>query len=123
MGLLERYRKRRAIRAFSRRLGPALARRFGRTPHFSAAEIDEVVGSGKFRRHREYLAYAYCLFMSPKEFESGGRPGDFDALRSEAFEVIGPGPGLFQPGAGAYGDAFQGASPGDFDSGDGGSGL
>jgi hypothetical protein len=127
MGLFDRYRKRRAIKAFSRRLGPALRERFGRTPYYTADQIEDVVTSGKLRRHREYLAYAYCLFMSQKDFaalDAGvGDSGGFDTLRGEAFGFIGPGPGIAQPGAGAYGDAFQGPSPGDFDPGDGGSGL
>lgn len=127
MGLFDRYRKRRAIKAFSKRLGPALGERFGRTPYYTADQIGEIVGSRKFRRHGNYLAYAYCLFMSQKDFEAL-RPGldtagDFDTLRSEAFQTIGPGPGIAQPGFGAYGDAFQGPSPSDFDSGDGGSGF
>lgn len=123
MGLFDRYRKRRAIRAFSKRLGPALSARFGRTPYYTADQIDDVVGSGKLRRHREYLAYAYCLFMSQKAFEALDAPDNFDALRSEAYDFIGPGPGIVQPGFGAYGDPIEGPSPGDFDSGDGGSGL
>lgn len=118
MEILDRYRKRRAIRAFSKRLGPALVARFGHTSHYSANQIDEVA-SGRFHRHREFLAYAYCLFMAPKDFEAMGGAGDFDRLRGEVFEIIGPGPALGLPGQGAIGDAFQGPSPGDFDPGDG----
>jgi hypothetical protein len=127
MGLLDRYRKRRAIRAFSKRLGPALSERFGHTSHYTADQIGDVVGSGKLRRHREFLAYAYCLFMSRKDFEAldtdVGASGDFESLRIEAFQFIGPGSGAVQPGPGAWGDASAGPSPGDFDAGDGGSGL
>lgn len=127
MGLLDRYRKRRAIKAFSKRLGPALSRRFGQTPHYSADQIDDVVDSGKFRRHREYLAYAYCLFMSREDFQALDRdvaaPGDFDSLRIEAFDFLGPGPGIVHSGPGAWGDSFAGPPAGDFDAGDGGSGL
>ena len=120
MGMLERYRRRRAIRAFSRKLGPALARRFGHTPHYSAEQIGEVIDSPKFRRHREYLAFAYCLYMSQKDFEASDVHGDFDTLRVEAYEHIGPGPGLASPLPGGHMDSFAG--PGDFGSGDG-SGL
>jgi hypothetical protein len=127
MGLFDRYRKRRAIVAFSKRLGPALSERFGQTPYYTADQIGDVVSSRKFRRHREYLAYAYCLFMSQKDFDAldtgVDAPGGFDTLRSEAYGFIGPGPGIAQPASGAYGDSFQGPSPGDFDPGDGGSGL
>lgn len=123
MSLFGSYRKRRAIRAFSKRLGAALSERFGRTPYYTADQIDDVVGSRKFRRHRDYLVYAYCLFMSQKEFEALDATGNFDTMRSEAYDYIGPGPGIVQPGFGAHGDAFQGPSPGDFDAGDGGSGF
>ena len=123
MGMLDRYRKRRAIMAFSKRLGPALSERFGRTPYYTADQIGDVVGSDKFRRHREYLAYAYCLFMSQKDFEAMGGPGDFDSLRGEAYEFIGPGPGIVSSHPGAYGDPFPGPSPGDGGPGDGGPGV
>lgn len=127
MGLFDRIRKRRAIKAFSKRLGPALSKRFGQTPYYTADQIGDVVTSGKLRRHREYMIYAYCLFMSQKEFEAldnvTGAAGDFDILRSEAYEFIGPGPAIAHSGSGAYGETFQGPSPGDFDPGDGGSGL
>ena len=125
MGLLDRYRKRRAITAFSKRLGPALSERFGPTPYYTANQIEDLVGSGSLRRHRRYLAYAYCLFMSQKAFEALDAdidvPGDFDALRSEAFGLIGPGPGIAPPTSTQYGDPFQG--PDDFDAGDGGPGI
>lgn len=127
MGLLDRYRKRRAITAFSKRLGPALSERFGHTPYYTADQIGDVVRSGKFHRHREYLAYAYCLFMSQRDFESVDAgidtPGDFSTLRSEAYALIGPGPGMAPAASGAHGDLFQGPSPGDFDAGDGGAGI
>lgn len=127
MGLFDRNHKRRAIKVFSKRLGPALSERFGQTPYYTADQIGNVVNSGKFRRHREYLAYAYCLFMSQKDFDAldpdAAAPGDFDTLRGEAYGFIGPGLGIAHPASGAYGDPFQGPSPGDFDPGDGGSGL
>lgn len=127
MGLLDRYRKRRAIRTFSKRLGPALSARFGRTPHYTADQIGEVVASKTFRRHREFLAYACCLFMSQEDFEAMASaidaPGGFETLRSEVFGIIGPGPAIAQPVSGAYADTFQGPSPGHFDAGDGGAGL
>lgn len=119
MGMLERYRRRRAIRAFSRKLGPALRQRFGHTPYYTADQIGEVMSSPRFRRHREYLVYAYCLFMSQNEFEALEPAGDFDALRIEAYDYIGPGPGFESTFAGGHGDAFPG--PGDFGSGDGSS--
>lgn len=119
MGMLERYRKRRAIKAFSKGLGPALSVRFGRTSYYTADQIGDVVGSGKFRRHRDYLPYAYCLFMSRQDFEALGAAGDFETLRGEAQGLIGPGPGIVSPVPGAHGDPFQGPSPGDFDAGDG----
>jgi len=117
MGLLDRYRKRRAIKAFSNDLGPALSQRFGHTPYYTANQIGDVVEAGKFRRHRDYLAYAYCLFMSQKDFEDLGASGDFESLRGEAHGFIGPGPGIVSPVPGAHGDPFPG--PGDFDPGDG----
>ena len=70
MRMLDSYRKRRAIKAFSKGLGPALSERFGRTPFYTADQIGDVVGSGKFRRYRDYLPYAFCLFMSQKDFEA-----------------------------------------------------
>ncbi len=101
-----------------------MSERFGRTPYYSADQIDDVVESGIFRRHRDYLPYAYCLFMSQKDFEAldtgGGTADDFGSLRSEACGLIGPGPVMAPPGSGAYGDRFQGPSPGNFDPGDGG---
>lgn len=127
MGLFDGYRKRRAIKAFSRRLGPALSARFGQTPYYTADQIEDVVGSKKFRRHRDYLVYAYCLFMSQKDFDAttsgSDASGGFDSLRAEAHGIIGPGAAALQPLSGAYGDAFQGPSPGDFGGGDGGTGL
>lgn len=127
MALFDRYRKRRAIKAFAKRLGPALSERFGHTPFYTADQIGDVVTSGKLRRHREYMIYAYCLFMSQSEFEAldndTAAAGDFDTLRSEAYAFIGPGPAAAHPGSGAYGEALQGPSPGDFDPGDGGSGF
>lgn len=117
MGMLDRYRKGRAIRAFSKSLGPALSDRFGRTPYYTADQIGDVVGSARFRRHRDYLAYAYCLFMSQKDFEAMGASGDFDTLRGEAYELIGPGPGIVSGVPGVHGDPFPG--PGDVGPGDG----
>ena len=128
MGLFDRYRKRRAIKAFSKRLGPALSERFGQTPYYTADQIGDVVKSGNLRKHREYLAYAYCLFMSQKDFEAmdpgAGTSGSFDTLRSEAYAFIGPGPAIAHPGSGASGDPSLGPSPGDFGpGGDGGPGF
>ncbi len=127
VGLFDGYRKRRAIKAFSKRLGPALCARFGQTSYYTADQIEDVVGSKKFRRHREYLIYAYCLFMSQKDFETTASgtdaTGGFDTLRGEVYGIIGPGSGIAQPASGAYGDAFHGSSPGDFGAGDGGAGL
>ena len=120
MRMLDSYRKRRAIKAFSKGLGPALSERFGRTPYYTADQIGDVVGSGKFRRYRDYLPYAFCLFMSQKDFEALGAdaaPGNFETLRGEAHAFIGPGPGIASPVPGACGDPFPG--PGDFDPGDG----
>lgn len=115
MGMLDRYRKRRAIKAFSRNLSSALSERFGRTPYYTADQIGDVLDSRRFRRHREYLAYAYCMFMSQKDFEAMGDAGDFQALRDEAFAQIGPGVAPWRPDA--FGDPFPGP---DMDPGDGG---
>lgn len=125
MALFQAFRKRRAIKAFSKRLGPALSARFGHTSHYSAEQIRDLVDSPKFRRHREYLVYAYCLFMAPKDFEtlesSAGSSASFEGLRAEAYEIIGPGSAMPHAGGGMYSDPFQG--PSDFDGGGGDAGL
>ena len=122
MALLDAFRKRRAIKTFSKRLGPALSAQFGQTSHYSADQIRDLVESPKFRRHREYLVYAYCLFMAPEDFQSlgpaAGSSDSFELLRAEAFGVIGPGPAVHHADIGMSGDAFQG--PTDFDGGGGG---
>ena len=127
MGLFDEHRKRRAIKAFSKRPGPALRERFGNTPYYSADQIRDVVSSGKLHRHRDYLVYAYCLFMAQPEFESlesGAAAAGFDALRSEAHALIGPGPAMTAHVPGSHGDPFAGPSPGDFGGGgDGSPGL
>ena len=127
MALFDAFHKRRAIKAFSKRLGPALSARYGHTSHYSAEQISDVVDSPKFRRHREYLVYAYCLFMAEKDFGAlGGSAhagGDYQSLRIEAYDVIGPGASLAQSGVGTVGDAFQGPSPSDFDGGGGDAGM
>ena len=125
MALLDAYRKRRAIKAFSKRLGPALSTRFGHTSHYSADQIRELIDSPKFRRHREYLVYAYCLFMAEKDFgalgSSADAGGDYQSLRIEAYDVIGPGASTHHAGAGGFGETFQG--PSDFDGGGGDAGM
>jgi len=127
MALFDAFRKRRAIKAFSKRLGPELSARYGRTSHYSAEQIRDVVESPKFHRHRVYLVYAYCLFMAQQDFESiasaSGGLADFNGLRAEAHEILGPGPALPQAGTGLSGDAFQGPSPSDFDGGGGDAGM
>lgn len=127
MGLLDRFRKRRAVRAFIRRLGPALRERHGHGPPYSAGQIEAAMRSDELRRHREYALYAYCLFMSHDDFEAlepgAGAPADYGAMRIEAYGLVGPGAGAEPPAAGAYGDAFFDPSGGDAGGGDGGVGL
>ena len=82
-------RKRRAIRSFIRKIGPALERRFGRKSHYSPEEVRHA--GRDVRAQPDYFCYAYCIYCSQDDFDhhhrQTGEHCDYDSMRAEFAET------------------------------------
>ena len=82
-------RKRRAIRSFIRKIGPALERRFGRKSHYSPEEVRHA--GRDVRAQPDYFCYAYCIYCSQDDFDhhhrQTGEHCDYDSMRTEVAET------------------------------------
>jgi hypothetical protein len=79
-------RKRRAIRAYRRELGPQLLRRFGSKRHYSREEVFGTVREGGFSE--EFDCIALAIYCEQAEFvayhQEAGLACDYDAMRASA---------------------------------------
>jgi hypothetical protein len=67
MGLLSNWRQRRAAKAYAERLGPWLARSFGASGAYTAAQIRR--GIEVLHLDANYVAFGYAAFLSAAEYE------------------------------------------------------
>ena len=66
MGIFDRFRQKWAIRAYARRLGPLLAKRYGRQKFYTADQVRRTIEVCGFSRR--YIAYAYAMFLTEHAF-------------------------------------------------------
>jgi len=68
MGLLRRWRVRRAAKRYARRLGPALSEAYGASESYMPAQIRAAVS--KLALNSEYIVLGYAAFLSEDEYAS-----------------------------------------------------
>ena len=131
--MFESFRKRRAIKSFIRKVGPALEQRHGRKPHYTPDEVrGAAAGAGVMNQWIPYAFAIYCLqdAFTQDPSLSGANYGD---LRKEVADSHFHGDTSFDAGTAidaadagsshggdAGGDAGGGDAGGGFDSGGGG---
>src|SRR6516165_3857645 len=75
-------RKRLAIRAYARRLGPKLRERYGRARRYTPAQVKRTVEVCEF--NADYLCYALCMYCDRAEFDAyhaaHGESCDYDSI-------------------------------------------
>jgi hypothetical protein len=90
MRLLQSFRRRQAIRAYRRRLGPALRKRYGRQTTYTPGQVRRTayeIGCPTWD-----LCYAYSMYCSPEVFEAHhaamGVQCDYDSMRAEVGSIL-----------------------------------
>ncbi len=85
--------KRLALRSYRRRLGPALAKRYGREPHYTVAQIR--VTADQLRLDTRFMCYAFADYCSQDAFDAHhaatGEACDWAAMRHELGSMWGIG--------------------------------
>jgi hypothetical protein len=85
MGIIERFKKRRALKAYVKVLPPLLKKRYGRHKKYTKGQIQRTVEASGL--NEKYLYYAWAMYASRDNFEklseSMNLPGDYDKLRQE----------------------------------------
>ena len=131
-GFFERWRKRKAIKSYIRKLGPLLVKRYGKQHTYTAAQVKRTVDENGF--NADYVCYAYSTYLSPADFEAVhremGQTCDYEAMRSEVAESHFHGHSdftvhdVFHEAQAHHGDFLGGSehSHHDFSGGDSGSG-
>jgi hypothetical protein len=75
-------RKRLAIRAYAKRLGPKLRERYGRSRRYTPAQVKRTVDVCGF--NADYLCYALCMYCDRAEFDAyhtaHGESCDYDSI-------------------------------------------
>jgi hypothetical protein len=83
--MFERIRKYFALKAYARKLGPLLKKRYGGSKDYTPGQVRTTVEVGGLNPH--YLYYGYAMFCQEKEFQqlANEASGDFDlqGLRQE----------------------------------------
>lgn len=88
MNLLARYRHRSTLKAYARKLGPELRKRYGRSKTYTIDQINAACKQAGLRV--DYVRYGYAMFVDPMEhrilrsrFE---KEYDYQALKAEVME-------------------------------------
>jgi len=76
------FRKRRALKRIARRLPRDLARRFGVTDVYTAAQVKAVLRDGRYDQRYWNYAFAMCLLADSAAAEVGGAD-QVDGMRGE----------------------------------------
>lgn len=118
MGLLERFRRKRAIKAYIKKLPRLLDRDYGGDGRYTHRQVQRAV-----ERHNlppAYTPYAVAMFSSREEFEEfqeeTGDSSDYQTLRGEIADRHFEGETSFEAGAieaeAAQLGGFEGGGPG-----------
>jgi hypothetical protein len=82
--MIRLLRRRLAIRSYFWRLSQELARRFGKKPYYTVAEVSKTAQDGGFRM--PFIAYAHAMFCSRPDFDAQYGPlhvaCTYDSLRA-----------------------------------------
>lgn len=88
MNLFARFRHRSALRAYARKLGPELRKRYGSSKTYTVDQINAACKQAGLRI--DYVRYGYAMFLSPKEHRDLGRrlekEHDYQVLKAEVME-------------------------------------
>jgi len=88
MNLLARFRHRAALRAYARKLGPVLRKRYGRSKTYTIDQINAACKQAGLRI--DYVRYGYAMFVDPMEHRILRRrfekEYDYQALKAEVME-------------------------------------
>jgi len=83
--MFERIRKHYALKAYARKLGPLLKKRYGRSKVYTPGQVRTTVEFGGLDPH--YLYYGYAMFCQEKQFQQLANEAredfDFQGLRQE----------------------------------------
>jgi hypothetical protein len=90
MRLLQSFRRRKAIRAYRRRLGPALKKRYGKQATYTPGQVRKTAyGIGC---PTDQLCYAYSMYCSQEDFQvhhaAIGVHCDYDSMRAEVGTLL-----------------------------------
>jgi hypothetical protein len=85
MRIVEKFRKRRAIKAFVRVLSPLLKKRYGKHKRYTEGQVKKTVEAA--RLDQRYIDYACAMYMNRRTFEEmtnlKGITLDYDEVRQE----------------------------------------
>ena len=68
MGIVSKFLRRRAARAYVYKLGPWLRRSYGASQTYTAGQIER--GARDLRLDRRYIVFGYAVFLDAAAFES-----------------------------------------------------
>jgi hypothetical protein len=87
--MFEGFKKRRAIRAYKKKLGPCLEKMFGWRATYKPEEVKR--GAYESGLHLATLCYGFAMYCTREDFDAHhaatGQSCDYDAMRREIAEL------------------------------------